>query len=126
MPIGMIRSPMGCKRGEIRLANLNPPRGTEAGKTRPCIVLQSDLLNDANHPSTAVIPLTTRLVDAAAPLRFRVAQRGNLNADSDAMIDQVRTIDNRRFTGEPLAAMSAREMAEIEEFLKIVLGMTSG
>ena len=42
------------------------------------------------------------------------------------MIDQVRTIDNRRLTGEPLAALSAGEMAEIEEYLKIVLGMTSG
>ena len=117
---------MGCKRGEIRLANLNPPKGTEAGKTRPCIVLQSDLLSEADHPSTTVIPLTTRVVDDAAPLRLRVARRGNLDADSDAMIDQVRTIDNRRFTGEPLAAMSAREMAEIEEYLKIALGLPVG
>jgi mRNA interferase MazF len=105
---------MGCKRGEVRLANLNPPI--------PCIVLQSDLLNDADHPSTTVIPLTTRLLDAA-PLRYRVARRGNLKADSDAMIDQVRTLDNRRFTGEPIAALSVGEMAEIEEYLKIVLGM---
>jgi mRNA-degrading endonuclease toxin of MazEF toxin-antitoxin module len=39
------------------------------------------------------------------------------------MIDQVRTLDNRRFTGEPVAALSVGEMAEIEEYLKIVLGM---
>jgi mRNA interferase MazF len=117
---------MGFKRGEVRLANLNPSRGTEAGKIRPCIVLQSDLLNEADHTSTTVIPLTTRLIDAAAPLRFRIARRDNLQADSDAMIDQVRTIDNRRFTGEPLTALSAGEMAEIEEYLKIVLGTTSG
>jgi mRNA-degrading endonuclease toxin of MazEF toxin-antitoxin module len=84
------------------------------------------LLNEAAHPSTTVIPLTTRLLDAAAPLRFRVARRGSLHADSDAMIDQVRTIDNRRFAGEPLAALSAIEIAEIEEYLKIVLGITSG
>jgi len=117
---------MRCRRGEIRLVNLNPSRGTEAGKIRPCIVLQSDLLNEAEHLSTTVIPLTTRLIDAAAPLRFRVAQRDNLKADSDAMIDQVRTIDNRRFSGEPLTALSLGEMAEIEEYLKIVLGMALG
>ena len=117
---------MGCRRGEVRLANLNPSRGTEAGKTRPCIVLQSDLLNDAVHPSTTVIPLTTRLVDATAPLRFRVAQRDNLKEDSDAMIDQVRTIDNRRFTGEALTRLTSAEIAEIEEYLKIVLGMSVG
>lgn len=117
---------MGCRRGEVRLANLNPSRGTEAGKIRPCIVLQSDLLNDADHPSTTVIPLTTRLLDEAAPLRFRVAQRGNLKADSDAMIDQIRTIDNRRFTGTALARLTGAEFAEIEEYLKIVLGMSVG
>jgi mRNA interferase MazF len=108
---------MGCKRGEVRLATLNPPR--------PCIVLQSDLLNEADHPSTTVIPLTTRLMDAA-PLRFRVARRGSLKADSDAMIDQVRTIDNRRFTGEPLSRLSATELAELEEYLIIVLGLSLG
>jgi mRNA interferase MazF len=122
----MTPTPMGCRRGEVRLANYNPSRGTEAGKIRPCIVLQSDLLNDADHPSTTVIPLTTRLVDAAAPLRFRVAQRGNLQADFDAMVDQIRTIDNRRFTGEALTRLTSAEIAEIEEYLKIVLGMSVG
>ena len=117
---------MKAGRGEVRLANPNPSKGTESGKVRPCIVLQSDLLNDANHPSTTVIPLTTRLVDAAAPLRFRVTRRGNLNADCDAMLDQIRTIDNRRFTGEALARLDGAEIAEIEEYLKIVLGMSVG
>ena len=65
-------------------------------------------------------------MDAAAPLRFRVAQRGNLKADSDAMIDQIRTIDNRRFTGQALARLTSAEIAEIEEYLKIVLGMSVG
>lgn len=116
---------MRARRGEIRLVNLNSSKGTEAGTVRPCIVLQSDLLNEAGHPSTTVIPMTTRLLDAA-PLRFKVARRGSLKADSDAMIDQVRTVDNRRLTGEPLATLSPRDMAEIEEYLKIVLGIASG
>lgn len=114
---------MVCRRGEVRLANLNPSRGTEAGKIRPCIILQSDLLNEAGHPSTTVIPLTTRVVDAVAPLRFRIARRGKLRFNSDAMIDQVRTIDNRHFTGEPLTALTTGEMSEIEEYLKIVFGL---
>ena len=117
---------MQARRGEVRFVDLNAGRGADAGKIRPCIVLQSDLLNDADHPSTTVIPLTTRLLDAAAPLRFRVAQRDNLQADSDAMIDQVRTIDNRRFTGEPLTRLTGAELAEIEEYLKIVLGLSVG
>jgi len=114
---------MGCKRGEIRLANFNPSKGTEAGKTRPCLVMQSDLLNDADHPSTTVIPLTSRVLSGAAPLRFRVKARGSLKGDSDLMIDQVRTIDNRRLTGEVLTSLTGRELVEVEEYLKISLGL---
>jgi len=50
------------RRGEIWLANLNPRRGTEAGKTRPVLVVQAQSLLDAEHPSTIVLPLTTNEV----------------------------------------------------------------
>lgn len=116
----------GYRRGEIRIANFNPSRGTEPGKIRACIILQSDLLNEAGHPSTTVVPLTSRTVDGAAPLRFRIAKRDRLQQDSDAMIDQVRTIDNRRFVGDVLTSLTSGETAQIEEYLKIVLGMALG
>jgi mRNA interferase MazF len=118
--------PMGFRRGEVRVANFNPSKGTEAGKIRPCIILQSDLLNETDHPSTTVIPLTSRIVDDAAPLRYRIARRDQLKVDSDAMLDQVRTIDTRRLSGEPVTRLSARELAEVEEYLRIVLGMALG
>jgi mRNA interferase MazF len=117
---------MGCSRGEVRLASFSPSKGTEAGKIRACLILQSDLLNEAGHPSATVIPLTSRVLDETAPLRFRIGRRDNLQEDSDVMIDQVRTIDNRRFTGEALTRLTSAEIAEIEEYLKIVLGMSVG
>ena len=118
----MLPTPMACRRGEIRIANFNPAKGTEPGKIRPCLIIQSDLLNDANHPSTTVIPLTSRLVNNAAPLRYRVSARNELRSDSEVMIDQVRTIDNRRISSETLTVLTGRELAEVEEYLKIVLG----
>ena len=118
--------PTAFRRGEIRLANFNPSKGTEAGKIRPCLILQSDLLNEAGHPSTTVIPLTTRILDDTAPLRFRIGRRDDLQEDSDVMIDQVRTIDNRRFAGDALTRLTTGEIAAIEEYLKIVLGMSVG
>ena len=63
------------KRGEIWLADLNPRRGTEPGKTRPVLIVQAQALLDAEHPSTLVVPLTTQLVDAAEPLRERGLKR---------------------------------------------------
>src|SRR5947207_15228618 len=82
------------KRGEIWLADLNPRHGTEPGKTRPVLIVQSQALLDAGHPSTIVIPLTTNLIEHAEPLRNRVAATERLMKTSDLLIDQVRTIDN--------------------------------
>ena len=39
------------------------------------------------------------------------------------MLDQVRTIDNRRISNEVLTELTRLELAEIEEYLKIVLGI---
>lgn len=115
---------MGFKRGAICLANFNPSKGTEPGKIRPCLIVQSDLLNETDHPSTTVIPLTSRLIDNAAPLRFRITARDKLQSDSDVMVDQARTIDNQRMTHEPLTVLTDRELAEVEEYLKIVLDLS--
>jgi mRNA interferase MazF len=115
--------PMAFRRGEIYLANFNPSKGTEPGKIRPCIIMQSDLLNEAGHPSTTILPLTTQLIEDAAPLRYRISSRDRLEFDSDVMLDQTRTIDNRRINNEILAALTGLEVIEIELFWRIVLGL---
>ena len=56
-------------RGEVWLAAVEPRRGTEPGKTRPVLIVQSQALLHANHPSTLGIPLTTNLIGDAEPLR---------------------------------------------------------
>jgi len=114
------------KRGEVWLVNLNPSRGTEPGKVRPVLVIQSDGLNDHDHPSTVILPLSTHLIDhpAAAPLRTRVVARGRLDHDSDLLVDQIRAIDNRRFVDGPLALLSPAEMETVSQRLQVVLGMT--
>src|SRR3954469_15270068 len=83
--------------GTLYNADLNPRFGTEPGKVRPVLVVQSDLLNETGHPSTWVLPATTRLTGESllrVPLPKGVA--GN-SRDCEVMIDQSRAIDNRRF-----------------------------
>lgn len=111
------------ERGEIWLANLNPGRGTEPGKTRPVLIAQSQALLDANHPSTLIIPLTTKLVEDAEPLRIRVSVAGQLRRDSDLLIDQLRAIDNRRLTQGPMARLSGHLMAKVGEAVREVLDL---
>jgi mRNA interferase MazF len=88
---------MSCKQYEIRLADLNPQIGTETGKIRPVLIVQTDLLNQIPHLSTLICPLTTNLTSVANILRVSV-NRGtaNLHQDCDIMIDQIRAIDNKR------------------------------
>lgn len=105
------------KRGEIWLADLNPRRGTEAGKTRPVVVVQAQALLDAEHPSTLIVPLTTQLVDGAAPLRIRIPAGGKLKKDSDALVDQVRAIDNARLVQGPIARLQARQLEALDHAL---------
>ena len=113
---------MGFKRGDVHLVNFNPSKGTEAGKIRPALIVQCNDLNDVDHPSTLVLPLTTQIHANAQPLRFNLAAREALNQCSDVMIDQARAIDNQRITSTPLMSLSKAEMATIERYMKIILG----
>ena len=85
------------RHGSLYAADLNPRRGTEAGKGRPVIVLQTNLLNETDHPSTWILPCTSRLTGESL-LRVQLPKgiAGNL-VDCEVMIDQSRTIDNARF-----------------------------
>ncbi|MEY3451889.1 MAG: hypothetical protein RL711_1715 [Bacteroidota bacterium] len=51
---------MEIKQYDIWLADLNPTTGTAPGKTRPIVVIQTDLLNDV-HLSTLICPITTNV-----------------------------------------------------------------
>ena len=82
---------------EIWIADLNPQIGTEPGKTRPVLVVQTNLLNKIPHPSTIICPITTNIRKESEILRIHL-KRGmaNVNQDCDIMIDQIRAIDNNR------------------------------
>jgi mRNA interferase MazF len=110
-------------RGEVWLADLNPKRGTEPGKTRPVLIIQAQALLDAQHPSTLIVPLTTVLVEGAEPLRIRVPAAGRLRRTSDLLIDQLRAIDNRRLIEGPLTKLSATLMKRIHEAVVEVLNL---
>jgi mRNA interferase MazF len=82
--------------GHVYVADLNPRFGTEPGKTRPVVVVQTDALN-RHHPSTIVCPLTTRVAGFANPLRVAVPKGvSGMGRPSDILVDQIKAIDNRR------------------------------
>ena len=111
-------------RGEVWLASLDPPHGTEPGKTRPVLIVQAQALLDAGHPSTLIVPLTTNVVANARPLRVHVpATAGGLRQDSDLLIDQLRAIDNRRLVRGPLGRVPESLMRQVAEAIGEVLAL---
>lgn len=110
---------MLIQHGFLYLADLNPRQGTEPGKMRPVVVLQTNYLNEAGHPSTWVIPCTTKIVGENS-LRVELPKSIAGNSENcEVMIDQSRAIDNRRFI-KMLGRVPPALLREIKEKIRLL------
>jgi len=113
---------MTIKQYEIWIADLNPGFGTETGKTRPVVIIQTDLLNKF-HPSTIICPVTTNVKPDAEILRVHLAKGSSkLKEDCDIMIDQVRAIDNKRLLNK-VGVLNQEKIALVKANLSIVFDL---
>jgi mRNA interferase MazF len=114
---------MPIKRGHLYIVDFNPRIKTKPGKLRPALVLQSDLVNEAGYPSTIVIPTTTRLIENAGMLRFRLKKgQGGIARDSDLLLGQVIAVANESFRQE-VGNLPNALMEEIEGRMRIILSL---
>jgi len=90
---------MDLSRCDIVGINLNPKKGDEVGKIRPCIIISND---DENKilDTIIVMPLSTQLIDDMLPYRLRLSKRDKLEKDSDILINHIRTISKKRVTSK--------------------------
>lgn len=108
---------------DIWLADLDSKRGTEPGKTRPVIILQTDLLNSTEHPSTIIAPLTSNIKQGADILRVRLTiNTANLHIESDIMIDQIRAIDNQRLI-KRIGRIPEHIIRKVKDSVQVVLDL---
>jgi mRNA interferase MazF len=108
----------------VYVVDLAPRVGSKPGKKRPCIAIQPSEFGAAGHPSTVILPLTTRLVDEDAfPLRVRIpGGTAGLEQDSDVLVDQILAWDNSLFRtdlGELPDALQDQIRAALLEFLDL-------
>ena len=114
---------MQIKQYEIWIADLNLKIGTEPGKTRPVLVVQTNLLNKIPHPSTIICPITTNVKKESEILRVHLNKgTANIHRSCDIMIDQVRAIDNKRLIKK--VGNLPNDLTEIiKENLQIILDL---
>ena len=78
------------ERFAVHLVTLNPTRGNETQKTRPCVVVSPDEMN--RHISTVIVaPMTTK--GKPYPTRVPVEFGGK---QGQVVLDQIRTVDKVR------------------------------
>jgi mRNA interferase MazF len=78
------------KRFEVYLVNLDPTLGSEIQKTRPCLIISPDEMND--HIATVIVaPMTTK--GRMYPTRVNCQFEGK---EGQVVLDQIRTVDKIR------------------------------
>jgi mRNA interferase MazF len=113
---------MTAKKYEVWLANLDPRFGTETGKTRPVLIVQTDGLNKI-HPSTLICPITTTVKLESQILRVHLKKgTAKVKESCDVMIDQLRAIDNKRLI-KKIGELPIEITERVKENIKIVLDL---
>ena len=97
---------MVVRRFEVYLVNLDPTIGREIKKTRPCLIISPDEMND--YIATVIVaPMTTKGNDYPTRVGCRFEGR-----DGQIVLDQIRTVDKSRLVGK-LGKISASIQREV-------------
>ena len=114
------------RRGEIRLVDLDPTRGTEAGKRRPAIIVSNDGANRTaarlHRGVLTIVPITSNTV-RVYPFQVLLPAAGTgLERDSKAQAEQVRSVSVER-VGRRLGVLSRALVQELDDALRTHLAL---
>lgn len=114
------------RRGEIRLVDLRPVRGSEADKRRPAVIVSNDGANTtAERLGRGVITVVPVTSNVARVLPFQVlldAASTGLDRDSKAQAEQVRSVAVERI-GPHLGTLTGDLVAALDEALRLHLAL---
>ena len=113
---------MKIQRGGVVIASLEPVRGSEQGGTRPVLIIQNDIGNEAAS-TTIVAPLTTKRFSRGYPTNVELPRGvSGLKFDSTVLLSQIRTIDKTRLE-KKIGYLPESYMEKIGQAIKISLGL---
>jgi mRNA interferase MazF len=102
---------MEVKQYQIVLVNLDPTLGSEIKKTRPCVIVSPNEMND-NLRTVVIAPMTS--TSRKYPTRVKVNHNGQ---QGWVVIDQIRTIDTIRIVRK-VGALTDKEIRECKRVIK--------
>ena len=108
-------SEVAIRRGDLWWVSLDPTQGSEIKKTRPCLVLTHDTLNELRR-TVIVVPLSTA-AKVNPPIAVALDCSGK---DAVAVIDQIRAVAKHRLRSK-LGEAKPEDIEKVEEALKTVL-----
>ncbi len=113
------------KRGMVIDVNLNPTKGSETGKVRPCVIVTNDVYNE-RVPVIQVVPITA-WSDKKGRIRTNVeimpSKENGLSKKSVVDCLQTRPIDHRYRLVKVRGELRVEDMAQIDEALKIIFSL---
>lgn len=113
-------------RGEVRLVDLEPVRGSEATKRRPAVIVSNDHANAAaargGRGVVTVVPLTSSTTRVWPFQVLLPAESTGLDRDSKAQAEQVRSVSVER-VGAALGRLVGERLAEVDEALRLHLAL---
>jgi len=109
------------KRGEVWLINLDPAIGKEIKKTRPCLIMQNDLINESLR-TTMVAPVTSTVKENWLFTVILEKSDGGLKNKSMILFNQIRTTDISRLI-KKLGSISDEKMKDCESAFLLAFGI---
>jgi mRNA interferase MazF len=114
------------RRGELRVVELDPVRGSEADKRRPAVIVSNDSANATasrlRRGVLTVVPVTTNVMRIYAFQVLLPAGVAGLTRDSKAQAEQVRSIAVERI-GERIGQLPAPMLAAVDDALRVHLAL---
>ncbi len=113
------------KRGMVIEVNLNPTKGSETGKVRPCVIVTNDVYNE-RVPLIQVVPITgwsEKKGRIKTNVEIMPSKQNGLSKKSVLDCLQTRPIDHRHRLVKIRGELTAEDMKGVDEALKIIFGL---
>ena len=109
------------KRGDVWAVNLDPVRGTEMGKRRPCLIVSNNTANK-HSPRVTVVAITTTSPPKPYPFMVEIPKSANMPERSWVHCAHIRSVDKGRL-GRYYTSLDADTMRKVDRAMRVQLAL---